>query len=141
MGDVAGALTLLERGLDLSRRAEAQHRRAALEAATGYALVLSGRSAAGLRLLEAGLARAESQRQLWFHAQRLAWLADAQRRAGRRIQAAHTANRALALARRLGERDSEALALRITSALSSRVLPTARGRASSARRMPRRRSA
>jgi DNA-binding SARP family transcriptional activator len=141
MGDIAGALALLERGLDLSRRSEVRNRRAALEAATGYALVLTGRSAAGLRLLEAGVARAESQRQLWFQAQRLAWLADAQRRVGRRAQAAASAARALALARRLGERDSEALARRVTSALSSPALPTARGPASSGRRTPRRRSA
>jgi tetratricopeptide (TPR) repeat protein len=141
LGDVTGALTLLERGLELSRRAEVQHRRAALEAATGYALALSGRSTAGLRLLEAGIARAESQRQLWFQPQRLAWLADAQHRAGRRVDAAETAARALALARRLGERDSETLALRVTSALSARALPRGRGPASSARRRPRRRSA
>lgn len=141
MGDVAGALTLLERGLELSRRAEVQHRRAALEAATGYALALSGRSAAGVRLLAAGIARADAQHQLWFQAQRLAWLADALRRAGRGVEAAETAARAAALARRLGERDSEALARRVTSALSGRALPRRRGPASSARRTPRRRSA
>jgi hypothetical protein len=141
LGDVAGALTLLERGLELSRRADVQNRLAALEAATGYALALAGRSAEGVRLLEAGIARAEGQRQLWLQAQRLAWLADAQRRAGRRGDAAGTAGRALALARRLGERDSERLALQVTSALSARVPPRRRGPASSARRTPRRRSA
>jgi hypothetical protein len=141
LGDAAGALALLERGLELCRRAEVQNRLAALEAATGYALALAGRPAAGLRLLEAGIARAEGQRQLWFQAQRLAWLADAQQRAGRRAEAAGTAERALALARRLGERDSEMLALRVTSARSSRDLPRGRGPASSARRTPPRRSA
>jgi DNA-binding SARP family transcriptional activator len=138
MGDVPAALAVLERGLALSRRAELQHRRAAIEATTGYALTLAGEAAEGVRLLEAGIARADGQRQLWFQAQRLAWLADAQRRLGDRASAAATAARALALARRLRERDSEALALAVISALSARALPTARGRASSARRTPRR---
>ena len=140
-GDVAGALMLLERGLELSRRAEVQHRRAALEAATGYALALAGRSAAGLRLLQAGVARAESQQQLWFQAQRLAWLADAHRLAGDIVEATSVGRRALALARRLGERDSEALALRVTSAIPSRGLPRRRSPASSEPRTPRPRSA
>ena len=149
LDDPAGALGVLERGLALCQRAEIQHRLAALEAATGYARALAGRSADGVRLLEGAIARAEAEEQLWYQPQRLAWLADAHRRAGRLAPAAETAARALALARRLGERDSEALALQVsravaappTSARPSKAPPTARGPASSARRTPRRRSA
>ena len=148
LDDPAGALTVLERGLALCRRAEIHHRLAALEAATGYARALAGRPADGIRLLEAAIARAEAQQQLWFQPQRLAWLAEVHRRAGRLAPAVESAARALALARRIGERDSEALALRVgraaeslTSGRPSKAPPTARGPASSARRTPRRRSA
>jgi DNA-binding SARP family transcriptional activator len=141
LDEPATALTVLDRGLALCQRAELHHRLAAMEAATGYARALAGRPAEGLRLLEAAIARAEAQQQLWFQPQRLAWLAEVQRRTGRRAQAARTAARALALARRLGEKDSETLARRVISARPSRALPTGRGPASSGRRTPRRRTA
>lgn len=148
LGDPAAALSVLERGLALCRRAEIEHRLATLEAATGYARALAGGPDEGGRLLEAAIARADGQRQLWFQPQRLAWLADVHRRAGRLSEAGATAARALELARRIGETDSEALALRVrrgtesfTSARLSTALPTARGPASSGRRRDRRRSA
>jgi tetratricopeptide (TPR) repeat protein len=149
LDDPAGALSVLERGLALCRRAELEHRLAMLEAATGYARALVGRLDEGARLLEAAVARAGGQQQVWFQPQRLAWLADVHRRAGRPTVAATIAGRALDLARRIGERDSEALALRVlyrgaeslTSARPSKAPPTARGPASSGRRRPRRRSA
>ena len=148
LDDAPRALDVLERGLALCRRAEIQHRLAALEAATGYARVLAGRGADGIGLLEAAITRAEAQEQRWFQPQRLAWLAEAYRRAGRRGAAVETATRALTLARRLGERDSEMVALRVgraaespTSGRPAKAPPIARGPASSARRTPRRRSA
>jgi DNA-binding SARP family transcriptional activator len=141
LGDPAGALTVLERGLALCRRAELQHRLAAMEAATGYARALTGRTIDGRRLLERAIARAEAQQQFWYQAQRLAWLADVQHRTGQRARAADSAGRALALARRIGERDSEALVRSLTSARAWKVPPIDRGPASSAPRTPRRRSA
>jgi DNA-binding SARP family transcriptional activator len=147
LDDPAGALSVLERGLELCRRAEIQHRLAMLEAATGYARARAGRPADGIELLETAVARAAAQQQRWFQPQRLAWLADVQRRAGRLTAAAAVAVRALELARRIGERDSETLALHVqaagslTSARPSTGPPTGRGPASSARRTPRRRSA
>jgi len=149
LDDPAGALTVLERGLALCRSAELEHRLAMLEAATGYARALAGRLDEGARLLEAAVARADGQQQRWFQPQRLAWLADVHRRGGRPIVAATIAGRAIDLARRIGERDSEALALRVmdrgaesfTSGRPSKAPPTARGPASSGRRRPHRRSA
>jgi DNA-binding SARP family transcriptional activator len=149
LDDPRGALSVLERGLALCRHAELEHRLAMLEAATGYARALAGRLDEGARLLEAAVARADGQQQYWFQPQRLAWLADVHRRAGRPTVAATIAGRALDLARRIGERDSEALASRVvdrasdplTSAPPSQAPPTARGPASSGRRRPRRRSA
>ena len=141
LGDAQGALTILERGLALCQRAELQHRLAALEAATGYARALTGRGTDGRRLLERAIARAEAQQQSWYQAQRLAWLADVQRRTDQRALASDTAGRALALARRLGERDSYALVRSLTSARAWTAPPIARGPASSAPRTPRRRSA
>jgi tetratricopeptide (TPR) repeat protein len=146
--EVDRALPVLERGLDLCRRAEIENRLATLEAATGYARARAGRAADGIRLLAGAIARADAQGHLWLQPRRLAWLADAERGAGRHAAAARTAARSVDLARRIGERDSEALALRVQAAIRSvtcarpsRGRPTARDPAATVGRRRRRRSA
>jgi tetratricopeptide (TPR) repeat protein len=79
----------------------------------GYVLVLSGRPAEGLTLLERAVDRAQALPFLFGHSQWVAWLAQAHLLAGRPEEARRLSSEALRLSRERGERGYEAWALHI----------------------------
>jgi transcriptional regulator with PAS, ATPase and Fis domain/tetratricopeptide (TPR) repeat protein len=80
-------------------------------AVRGYAQALSGRLPEGIASLELALARAVAVPFLFGHSQWLAWLAHAQRLAGRAEEAGRLAAEAVRTSRGRGERGYEAWAL------------------------------
>ena len=111
-GELDAAVALLERTLDICRAAELPVYVPRIDAALGHARVLLGRSD-GLAQLEHAVTEAERRRQVNVHASALVRLADAALHLGEGERATATAERALDLARKRGERGTEARALRL----------------------------
>jgi tetratricopeptide (TPR) repeat protein len=123
-GDLDHAVPLLERGLALCRRGGTEIYRASFTSYLGYALSLAGRLAEALPLLEEAVDHLERMRVVAEHALRVTWLGEGCLAAGRVETAAEHAGHALDLARRHGERGTEAWALRLRAGvLAARGLP------------------
>jgi tetratricopeptide (TPR) repeat protein len=114
-GELDTAVALLERTLDICRAAELPVYVPRIDAALGHARVLLGRGD-GLAELEHAVIEAERRRQVNVHASALVRLADAALHLGEIERATATAERALDLARKRGERGTEARALRLQAA-------------------------
>ena len=114
-GELDAAVALLERTLDICRAAELPVYVPRIDAALGHARVLLGRSD-GLAELEHAVTEAERRRQVNVHASALVRLADATLHLGEIERATAMAERALDLARKRGERGTEARALRLQAA-------------------------
>ncbi len=113
MGDVGRAVDILERTRDLARARDLTLLMPFVLRALGYIHALSGRTAAGLSLLQQALGAIESFRMDVFHALFVTQLGEARLLAGELPEAHALAERALTLAREHGERGCEAGALRL----------------------------
>jgi class 3 adenylate cyclase/DNA-binding winged helix-turn-helix (wHTH) protein/tetratricopeptide (TPR) repeat protein len=110
-GDLAQAITVLERGLALCHGASIVTWFPTVAAALGYAYTLSDRIPEALPLLQQAVAQDPSTGISAGHARRVAYLSEAYLLAGRRDEAADLATSALNFARTLQARGNEAYAL------------------------------
>lgn len=127
-GDLPDAVASLQRALSASGFANSQVGLAYVAFHLGYALVLSGRVAEGLAMLEETVLLAETRRFVARHSLRLAYLAEAYALAGRNEEGEAVAARAIALAREHDERANEAHAL-----VAAACVAQAQGRPDAAR--------
>jgi class 3 adenylate cyclase/tetratricopeptide (TPR) repeat protein len=111
-GDVERAITLLERGLVVTRIGDFAILFPFIAAPLGSAYALAGRVSDGVALLEPAIRQAVSMDLKAHHALRLTWLGEAFLRGGHIERAREQATQAVALAERQGERASHAYALR-----------------------------
>jgi class 3 adenylate cyclase/tetratricopeptide (TPR) repeat protein len=107
-GDLPRALHWLERAIDIVRAGGFAVLRVLSETFLGRALSLAGRHSEALAMLEDGGAYAESIQLKAVHALNLAWLADANRRAGRIADAMAMIERAMHATRTHRQRAAEA---------------------------------
>jgi tetratricopeptide (TPR) repeat protein len=120
-GDLARAVSVLERGLALCRGREFPVLDAVTRAVLGYAYALSGRVAEALPYLEAAVdALAHSMRG---SALAMAYLGEAYLVAGRREDARAVADRALALTVERKERGNQGWALRLRGEIAAHAEP------------------
>jgi tetratricopeptide (TPR) repeat protein len=110
-GATEGALSWLSLAREASRAPGAGDLAPPIAASLGFALASAGRLEEGTAMLSAAAADAEVKGLKADHALRLAWWAEAERRAGRSADAEALGTRALDTARRHGERGHEAWAL------------------------------
>ena len=116
-GDLAQAITVLERGLPLCKHGgELVIYVSRIAASLGLAYALSGRLDAGLALLEEAVAAGESLRFTYAQSLAVASLAEGHLLAGRVEEAARRATQATELAREHGHRGWEAWSLRVRGA-------------------------
>lgn len=112
-GDVASAVSLLERALALSRTNEIRQMFPSINSRLGLAYVLSGRADEGLSLLEGAVEQAISPAMGARQQSHAARLSQANVLTGRIREAAERANVALDLARRYKERGTEGYLLSV----------------------------
>jgi tetratricopeptide (TPR) repeat protein len=112
-GDIAEAISALERALALGRAANIALLFPFVASSLGSAYALAGRVAEAVPLLEQGVEQAASMKLMALHSQRVAWLGEAYLLAGRRDNARQLAEWALNLSRQLKERGNQAWALRL----------------------------
>src|SRR5262245_14509469 len=117
--DLARAIPVLERGLELCRVFNILLWFPETAAALGYAYALAGRITEALPLLEEAEQRDAAMGTTGGHALRVGYLSEASLLAGRRQEAAHLAGRALALARAHRERGHEAWILRLLGEIAT----------------------
>jgi len=110
-GDLEQAIRVLEQGLALCRTSGHRNMLRPIVAGLGYAYALQGRLAEGRALLEEGISESIRTGGLRGLANRVAWLSEVCRLAGRGEEAWQHARQALDLARQHKERADEALAL------------------------------
>jgi tetratricopeptide (TPR) repeat protein len=110
-GDLEHAIRVLEQGLALCRASGNRDWLRPIVAGLGYAAALQGRLAEGGTLLEEAIGESTRTGGLHGQAQRVAWLSEVCRLAGRSEEAWQHAHQALDLARQLKDRGDEALAL------------------------------
>ena len=122
-GDPERAIPVLERGMVEARMADLPLLFPFVAAPLGAAYALAGRAGDACPLLEQGVGQALPLNLLAHHALRLAWLGEALVLAGLLEQAGDQAAQALALAERLGERGSQAYALRLAGEIATRREP------------------
>jgi len=118
-GDFTRAISVLERGVQVSQGSDLAWLIPWPTAALGYAHALAGRSAAGVPLLEQALAQHLAVGCLANQALWLVWLSEAHLLAGRCEHAAQIAERALTLADQRSERGRQAYALRLLGDIAS----------------------
>ena len=109
-GRTEQAMAVLEQGLVLARSESIAFQVPFITGPLGVAYARADNFARGLALLEQTVEQAETTQLVAHHALRLAWLGEAQLRAGRRDAALEHARRALALAEERGERGQVAYA-------------------------------
>ena len=118
-GEFADATHVLEQGLELCRAASVVSWRPRLEAALGYAYAFLDRIDEAGRLLEESERESADMRTRLFLAQRATWRSEVYWLAGDADLAERTAAEALEIARRQGERGSEAWALRTVAEIAA----------------------
>ena len=109
-GRAEQAIPVLEQGLVLARSESIAFQIPFITGPLGIALARAGDPARGVVLLEQTVEQADATGLVAHHALRLAWLGEAQLRAGRRDAALELARRALDLAEERGERGQIAYA-------------------------------
>ncbi len=119
-GDLLNAVATLERALSNSGFADSPVGVAYVAFHLGYALVLAGRPADGLTMLQDTIRLAESKGFVARHSLRLAHLAEAYAVVGRLDEGTQLAQRAVELARQHDERANEAHALRAAGVVALR---------------------
>jgi tetratricopeptide (TPR) repeat protein len=118
-GDAERAITVLERGLVVTRMAGHAILFPFVASPLGRAYSLAGRVDDGILMLEQALQQAESMTLVAHQPLRLTWLGEASALAGHVERAGELGARALALAERLGERGSRAYARRLAGELAA----------------------
>jgi tetratricopeptide (TPR) repeat protein len=108
-GEVARAITVLERALELCRTWDTQLRLWFLGVAPSlaHAYALSGKAPQAIALLESAIEQAAARKMMFAQPLRMGWLAHAYAKVGRVADADRVASEALDLARRHGERGHE----------------------------------
>jgi tetratricopeptide (TPR) repeat protein len=122
-GDLEHAVRVLEPGLALCRASGERNWFRWIAAGLGYAAALQGRLVEGHALLEEGISEGIRRGARRGLANRVAWLSEVCRLAGRDEEAWQHARQALALARQLKERGNEALALHQLGTLHAHADP------------------
>jgi tetratricopeptide (TPR) repeat protein len=117
-GDAERAVTVLERGLAVTRMAGHAIIFPIVAAPLGRAYSLAGRVNDGMLMLEQALQQADSLSLVAHHALRLTWLGETLMLAGKIERAGESGAQALVLAERLGERGSQAYARRLAGELA-----------------------
>jgi tetratricopeptide (TPR) repeat protein len=120
-GELAPAMAVLERALALCRVWDTQLRQWFLGVAPslGHAYALAGRVEEAISLLHDSMDQAATAGMLYAQPLRIAWLADAYRRAGKLVDARELARRALDMARGQRERGHEVWVLGILADIAS----------------------
>jgi tetratricopeptide (TPR) repeat protein len=118
-GDLAGAIGVLQRGVEITRRTGNAHWFPRVAAALGYGHALAGRATDGVGLLEEAISRAEANELRAMTPRFVGWWAEALHLGGRAADAERVAHRALRMAREQGERGNEAHVLRTLGALAA----------------------
>jgi len=119
LGDAAEAVRILEPALDICRAYAVRDWLSPVLMRLGYAYGLVGRIPEGIALLEEGAAHAEAINQMTNFPERLAKFAEVYLLAGRRVEAAETARRAVALAAEQRRPANEAFALRVLGRITA----------------------
>jgi class 3 adenylate cyclase/DNA-binding SARP family transcriptional activator len=119
-GELSHAISLLQRGLALTRDASLIFLSTATKGTLGYAYALSGRIAEGVALLEHALSASERMGYGTHQPRFLVDLGEAYVLAGQLGNALEVAERALTLARERGRRSDEARALRLLGEVTAR---------------------
>ena len=122
-GDVAQAVVLLERTLDLARSLSVRLAIPPLASSLGAAYSLSGRPRDAISLLEEGVREGVSMKRPEGHSLLLVRLAEAYLLVGRIEDATPTARQALRLAREKDERGHEAYAMHMLGEIASCEAP------------------
>ena len=120
-GEFSTAIPLFERGLHLAERLQIPGWSNTLMHRLGYAYALTGRVTEGIALIVASLDRIVATRG--GHAMATTWLAEGYLLSGQIDDALRRASEALDLARRLGERGREVMALRVLAEIEGRSDP------------------
>jgi tetratricopeptide (TPR) repeat protein len=121
--DLARALPVLERGLEVARRGSIYLYLFSIAAAAGRAQVLTGRVKEGLALITECVNEAAARFSALGHAVRLAWLAEALLVAGEPEPAWERAQQALDYSRRFKEKGQEAWTLHLLGEISGQRDP------------------
>jgi class 3 adenylate cyclase/tetratricopeptide (TPR) repeat protein len=116
-GDTEQAIAVLERGLVVTRLGDTPLLFPFVATPLGVAYAWAGRTGDAGPLLEQGMRQAVALEILANHALRLTWLGEALLLRGEIERAGETAEEALTLAQRLGERGSQAYAQRLAAQL------------------------
>jgi DNA-binding NtrC family response regulator/tetratricopeptide (TPR) repeat protein len=122
-GNLQQAISVLERGLNVSQGWHLPLRTPIFGAALGYAYALAGRPSEALPLVEQAAAQMPSIKRLGYQARWLAYLSEAYLLAGRLAEAGALAGQALDLSRKHQERGHEAWALRLLGELHAQSNP------------------
>jgi len=120
-GEFSTAIPILERGLHLAEHLETRGWSNTLMYKLGYAYALAGRVTEAIALILASLDRIAGSRG--GHALATAWLGEAYLLSGQIDDALRRASEAFDLARRLGLRGYEAMALRVLAEIGRRSDP------------------
>jgi DNA-binding SARP family transcriptional activator len=140
-GELAAAIAMLERGMDVARQGEYSTWWSTSAAGLGRAYTLAGRVPEGLALLEEAVARDEALRIFTRHAARVRQLGEAYLMGGRLREAKACARRALDLARTHHEGRDEAWALTFVAQIAGEHEPVAIDRTEDLYRQARERAA
>jgi class 3 adenylate cyclase/tetratricopeptide (TPR) repeat protein len=130
-GDFVRAITLLERGLAVCREGGIVLLTHLAHAFMGYALLLAGRGAEAISLLEQTIAQGTAEHPRDVHAYLLVRLGEAYLEAGKCNEAANLAGLAAEYTREHGERGNEARALRLLGEIAAQADPPEVGQAES----------
>ena len=122
-GDLQHAIRVLDQGLALCRASGNRNWLSRIAAGLGSASALQGRLAEGRALLEEAISESIRMGVLYGHADRVAWLSEVCRLAGRGEEAWQHACQALDLARQQKERGGEAHALYQLGAVQAHADP------------------
>jgi class 3 adenylate cyclase/tetratricopeptide (TPR) repeat protein len=122
-GDLDRARPLAEQAVELCRQWGFSRSLGGAMSVLGRILVVSGRSAEAVELLEEGLRRTDAVGMTWLRCPRLTDLGEAYLMAGRVQDAAAWATTAVAYARERGERGFEAWALRLQAEIALAAQP------------------
>jgi len=135
-GEVARAIAVLERALELCRTWDTQLRLWFLGVAPSlaHAYALSGKAPQAIVLLESAIEQAAARKMMFAQPLRMGWLAHAYAKVGRVADADRVALEALDLARRHGERGHEVWIQGIAGEIAAHGDPLDAGRAERAYR-------
>ncbi|MBI3030616.1 MAG: AAA family ATPase [Candidatus Rokubacteria bacterium] len=133
-GEPQRVVSMLERGLELSRTADFPVAAPLIAAHLAHAYTLLGRVGEAINLLEEAVEQAARMGIMSGQSLRVAWLGEAYLADRRLEEAGREAERAVELARRHGERGLEAWALRLVGEAAARRDPSEVGRAEDAYR-------